>query len=70
MVVDCLCERSVMIKIEIQSYVNGYSLTIYDASDGFIVREVADTKLEILNTMLCVISKMAMDEKRALEAVL
>jgi hypothetical protein len=57
-------------KIQIESYVNGYSLVIYNDQDGFIVREVADTKLEILNTMLGVITKLALDEKKLLEAAL
>lgn len=57
-----------MIKIEIQSYVNGYSLVVYDESNGYLVREIAETRLEILNTMLGIISKLAAEEKKALEA--
>ena len=57
-----------MIKIEIQNYTNGYSLTVFDDHDGYLVRELADTRIEILNTMLSIITDLTLREKKRLAA--
>lgn len=59
-----------MIKIEINSFTNGSSLTVFDTEDGYIVREVAKSKLEVLKTLLDVIIDLAAKERKQLEAAL
>ena len=56
-----------MIKIEINSFTNGSSLTVFDTEDGYIVREIAKSKIEVLKTLLDVILDLAAKERKHLE---
>ncbi len=55
-----------MIEIRIESFTNGFSLSAYDDEDGYIVREIAETKTEILSTLLKIISDMGKAEQEKL----
>lgn len=59
-----------MIKIEINSFTNGSSLTVYDDQDGYIVREVAKSKIEVLKTLLDVVIDLAEKERKHLQEAL
>lgn len=55
-----------MLKLEVESFTNGFSVVAYDDADGYIVREVTETRLEALKALHNVILDLMSRERQAI----
>lgn len=51
-----------MIEVKIESFGNGYSVVVRDTEDGFIVREINETKIEACGTVIHALEKIVQEE--------
>jgi hypothetical protein len=51
-----------MLKMEIESFINGFSVIVYDNKDGYLVREVTETNLEALKVLQTALIKLLSKE--------
>ena len=55
-----------MLEFKIESFTNGFSVAVYDDADGYLVREVTETRLEALKTVHNVVLDLLSKERRAI----
>ncbi len=56
-----------MIEIKVESFTNGFSVSVFDRTDGYIVREIVETKAEALGVLIRVLMGMADAERKRIE---
>jgi len=55
-----------VMQIMINDYTNGFSITAYDPKDGYLIREVTETKLEALKALHNVVLDLLSKEREAI----
>ena len=55
-----------MLEFKVESFVNGYSVVAYDDADGYLVREVTETRLEALKALHVVVQDLLTKEREAI----
>jgi hypothetical protein len=55
-----------MLEFKIESFTNGFSVAVYDDNDGYLVREVTETRLEALKAVHNVVLDLLSKEREAI----
>jgi hypothetical protein len=55
-----------MLEFKVESFTNGFSVAVYDDNDGYLVREVTETKLEALKAVHNVVLDLLSKEREAI----
>jgi hypothetical protein len=55
-----------MLEMKIESFTNGFSVAVFDDADGYLVREVTETRLEALKAVHSVVLDLLSKEREAI----
>jgi hypothetical protein len=55
-----------MLEFKVESFTNGFSVAVFDNKDGYLVREVTETRLEALKTVHNVVLDLLSKEREAI----
>jgi len=55
-----------MIEFKIESFTNGFSVAVFDDADGYLIREVTETRLEALKAVHNVVLDLLSKEREAI----